>query len=491
MGRYTYFFATFAILPVIVIAGVIALFTLGKKEPGPTDAAGVEKDMQLYLEIRQKLLDHYDGELEENDLRDAALVGLAQGTGDRFTRVLPPVQARAQDQDLGGGFYGIGAYIDPNDDGSIRITGLQPDGGAEKAGILIDDIIVAVDGISIIDQTFESSVARIKSNEENSVVKLTIHRGGSKTSGTDESAMTFEFEVVRSRVITYSVHDVHIEERDGHSYGYVQISDINANTFDPQFKDAIAELAAKGAEGFVVDLRGNGGGRVNAAVDLADGLIKEPDQTIVFTHSSRESNRGSDHVYKTKDALSITDLPVILLIDGGTASAAEIITGALKDTGRAFVIGERSYGKGIVQTIYKLQTDPNYTVNITTTQYFTPLGLKVQNPRHSAFFGVPPDQLAGELRRWGLEHDNADAYELAGRILTSDVGGEGGGGIQPDLEIRYRAGERDRVRWRMRIRQARNNRDEIAKSSSWWNQEDRMLDAALDVLNGKPVTVGP
>ncbi|MCA8915384.1 MAG: PDZ domain-containing protein [Planctomycetes bacterium] len=450
MGRYTYFFATFAILPVIVIAGVVALFTMGKKEPGPTDAAGVEKDMQLYIEIRQKLLDHYDGELDETELRDAALVGLAQGTGDRFTRVLPPVQARAQDQDLGGGFYGIGAYIAPNDDGSIAISGLQPDGGAEKAGILVDDVIVAVDGISIIGQTYESSVARIKSNEENSIVKLTIHRGGNKTSGTDPKAMVFNFDVTRSRVVTYSIHDVHIEERDGHSYGYLQISDINANTYDPQFKDAISELAGKGAEGFVIDLRGNGGGRVNAAVDLADGLIKEADQTIVFTHSSRESNRDSDHVYKTKDALSITDLPVIVLIDDGTASAAEIITGALKDTGRAFVIGERSYGKGIVQTIYKLQTDPNYSVNITTTQYFTPLGRKVQKGKD----GEP-------------------------------------GGIMPDLEIRYREGERDKVRYRLRIRQARNNRDEIAKSSSWWNQEDRMLDAALDVLNGKPVTVGP
>src|SRR5690606_5394414 len=205
------------------------------------------------------------------ELRSGALVGLAQGTGDRCTRVLPPIEAREQDQDLGGSFFGIGVYIDPNDDGSIRITGLQPDGGAEKAGLLVDDVIVAVDGISILDQTYDSSIARIKSNEENSVVKLTIHRGGSRTSGTDPQAMKFDFDVTRSRVITYSVHDVHIEERDGHRFGYLQISDINANTYDPQFKDAIAELAGKGAEGFVIDLRGNGGGRVSAAVDLVDG----------------------------------------------------------------------------------------------------------------------------------------------------------------------------------------------------------------------------
>lgn len=449
MGRYNYFFATFAILPVLVIAGVIALFAMGKKDPAPSDAAGVEKDIQLYLEIRQKLLDHYDGELDETDLRNAALMGLAQGTGDRFTRVLPPVEARAQDQDLGGSFFGIGVYIEPNEDGSIRITGVQPDGGAEKAGMLVDDVIVAVDGISVIDQTYDSSIARIKSNEENSVVKLTVHRGGNAKIGTDPKANSFELEVVRSRVITYSVHDVHIEERAGKRFGYLHISDINANTFDPQFKDAIVELSNKGAEGFVIDLRGNGGGRVSAAVDLVDGLLKAPDQTIVFTHSSRDENRAGDTIYKTKDDTSLTELPIVVLIDEGSASAAEIITGALKDTGRAYIVGERSYGKGIVQTIFRLQTDPNYSVNITTTQYFTPLGRKVQRGKD----GEP-------------------------------------GGILPDLEIRYREGEKDKVRYRLRIRQARNNRDEIAKSSSWWNQEDRMLDAALDVLAGKPVTVG-
>lgn len=448
MARYTYFFATFAILPVLVIAGVIWLFVADKPGAEVSDATGTEKDLQLYLEVRQKLLDHYDGELDETELRNAALVGLAQGTGDRFTRVLPPIEAREQSQDLGGGFYGIGVYISPNEDGSIRITGLQPGGGAEQAGMLADDVIIAVDGISIIDQTYDSSVARIKSDQEGSVVKLSVLRKGDPKSGTDPKALRFEFDVTRSRVITYSVHDVHIEERDGRRFGYLQVSDINANTYDPQFKEAIAELAAKGAEGLVLDLRGNGGGRVNAAVALVDGLLKEENALIVFTHSSRESNRENDSQYRTRDAESITDLPLIVLVDNGTASAAEIITGALKDHGRAYVVGERTYGKGVVQTIYKLQTDPNYSVNITTTQYFTPLGRRVQTGTK----GEP-------------------------------------GGIMPDLEVRYRDGERERIHARLRVRQARNNREEIAKTSSWWNYEDRMLNAALDLLSGKPVTV--
>ncbi len=491
MARYTYFFATFAILPVLVIAGVIWLFVAEKPAAEVSDATGTEKDLQLYLEVRQKLLDHYDGELDETELRNAALVGLAQGTGDRFTRVLPPIEAREQSQDLGGSFFGIGVYISPNEDGSIRITGLQPGGGAEQAGILSDDVIVAVDGISIIDQTHDSSVARIKSDQEGSIVKLTIRRGGDPKLGNDPKATVLNFDVTRSRVITYSVHDVHIEERDGRRFGYLQVSDINANTYDPQFKEAIAELAGKGAEGLVLDLRGNGGGRVHAAVQIVDGLLKEENALVVFTHSSRDSNRASDSQYRTRDAESITDLPLIVLVDNGTASAAEIITGALKDHGRAYVVGERTYGKGIVQTIYKLATDPNYTVNITTTQYFTPLGRKVQNSSDSVMAEMGGTGLGLQLMHWARLHNHQEAFDL-GMSLYSTGGGErggGDGGIQPDLELRYRDGERERVHTRLRIRQARHNRDEIAKTSSWWNYEDRMLNAALDLLSGKPVTV--
>lgn len=448
MGRYSYFVATFSILPLTVIVGVLVMFFSEKPAPEPSEADGIEKDFQLYAEIRQRLLDHYDGELSEEELRDAALEGLAHGTGDQYTRVLPPVKAQAQDLDLGGRFYGIGSIIRHNEDGSIRLLDPQPGGGAAKAGLLADDVIIGVDRVSILGQPSDDSLNRIKSPEEGTVVNLTILRGGDPERGDDPKAKELEFEVTRSRVESYSVHDVHIEERDGHRFGYLQISDINANTYDPQFKDAVTELQGGGAEGLIIDLRGNGGGRVNVAVALVDGLIKEKEAMVVFTHSSRESNRPNDGEYRTKDEEAITDLPIVILIDNDTASASEIITGALKDLGRAFVMGERSHGKGLVQTIYKLDTDPNYSLNITTTQYFTPLGRRVQNGKN----GEP-------------------------------------GGILPDIVMPYKEGEEARIHARLRVRQARYNREEVAANSSWWNYEDRMLDAALDVLAGKPVTV--
>lgn len=445
MNRY--FIVSFAFLPVLVIAGVLVLLLVRPGDPAPTGAEGVEKDLELYLEVRAKLLAHYDGELSEEELRNAALQGLAQGTGDRYTRVLPPIATKGQDMDLEGQFFGIGVNIQLNEDGSLHVTRVEQNGGADKAGMLKDDVIVAVDGVSILGQPFESSTLRIKSKVENSVVNVAVLRGGKTDSGTDPKAKRMEFEVTRSRVESFSVHDVHLEKRGGRNFGYLRIGEFVANTFE-QFKAAIEDLAAQGAEGWVIDLRGNGGGRVNTASDIVDSLLSEKDALITFTRSSRDSNREGDRVIRTRDETAITSLPVVLLIDEGTASASELVTGALKDHGRAYVIGTRSFGKGVVQTIYKLDADPNYTVNITTTQYFTPLGRRVQNGKN------------GET-----------------------------GGIQPDLLIEWKNGEQSRVRARLAARTARYNRDEVKAANQWWDQEDRMLLAALDFLSGVPVVV--
>lgn len=446
MNRY--FFITFAFLPVFVVAGVIVLAMFGgkEKEPAPTD--GLDREFALYLEVRQKLIEHYDGELSERELADQALVGMAHATGDQYTRVNPPIEATGQERDLRGASYGINCNIELNEDGSIRIAHVVAGGGGEKAGLLIDDVIVSVDGTSVLGQTLEHSRLRIQSDTKDTVVKLGIRRGGDPKRGDDPKAKALDIEVTRSEVVQYSVRDVHIETRDGRKFGFMHISDFNANTYDPQFKDALRELMELGAEGIVIDLRNNGGGRVPPAVNMADALLSQKDALIVFTHSNRESNRKDDHVYRTADESALTDLPVVLLVDNNTASASEIFTGAMRDYGRAYIIGTRTHGKGLVQTIFSLDTDKQYSMNITTTQYYTPLGRRVQKGAK----GEP-------------------------------------GGIVPDLVMPYRNGEQLNIRNRQNARSARFNREEQEKTNRWWTVEDRMLNAALDVLAGKPVTV--
>lgn len=442
------FFATFSILPVLVLLGVLALAVWGDKDPAPEHTEGLDRELAMYQEVRQRLLDRYNGELKPEDLMNSALKGLANGTGDRYTRVLPPAQARSQGMNLDGRFYGIGVTVNQNPDGSLQVSDVVPNQGASKAGVLPDDVIVKVDDNDLFGISFNDARDMIRSEEKNSKVKLGILRGGDPKNGRDPDAKSLDITVTRGVIEQYSVTDPHIEVRNDRRIGYIRVDEFNENTFDPQFQDALADLQEQSIEGLVVDLRGNTGGHVKVAVEMVDAFLADEDALISFTRSSNERNRTDDHEYRTKDDETLTKLPMVILVDEHTASAAEFVTGALKDHGRAFVVGVRTFGKGLVQTIFELRTDPRYRINITTTQYFTPLGLKV----HKGNNGEP-------------------------------------GGILPDLNIPWQHGERAKVAARWAERSARYNRDELAKKAKYWNQEDRMLDAALDLLSGKPVTV--
>ncbi|MBP9892255.1 MAG: hypothetical protein KBG84_10155, partial [Planctomycetes bacterium] len=245
------------------------------------------------------------------------------------------------------------------------------------------------------------------------------------------------------------------------------------NTLDPQLRDAIASLAKRGAQGLVLDMRQNGGGKVDVATAMVDSFIKEKDALIVFTRSRNERNRKDDREARTRDEEAITDLPLVILVDRGSASATEIVTGALKDMGRALVVGERSFGKGIVQNIIALKTDPRYSINVTTTQYFTPLGRRVHSASDSDNGASRPPS-----HQWPYGYD--------GRTPRA-------GGIRPNIEIPYRDfDEYRRIQAKLNLEESRLPSEAILdtdEAKKAWNSEDRMLDAALNILAGKPVNV--
>ena len=447
-----YFIVTFAFLPLLVIGGVFLLHFAGQAPQADSKREGIDKEVALYLEVRQNLLERWDGDVEPVKINNGALVGAAGILGDPYTRVNPPLEARAQEMALKGGFQGIGATLRQNPDGSLFIRSLNRDGPAERAGVQVRDGIVAVDGVSCLGRPFSETSERIKSNEAESTVKLTVLRGGKGEDGRDAAAKRLDINVKRGTITTFSVQNVHIEQRDGHKYGYLRISDFNANTFDDLFIKAIDELGKQGAEGLIMDMRFNGGGKVDVAIALADSLLPEKDKLIAFTRSTREQNHKDDREYRTSDDKAITSLPLVILVDRSSASATEIVTGALKDNGRAIVVGERTFGKGLVQSILKLKTDPTYSMNITTTQYFTPLGRKVQN--------------------------GADGER---------------GGIMPHVEVRYHdATEQTLIKEKLEMHELRINSEDLLETDRErraWNTEDRFLAAALDLLSGHPANV--
>lgn len=468
-----YFVITFAMLPILVITGVILLNVFGRDYGPPPKAEGTEKELAMYLEVREIMLTRYDGDLEPEKLMDGALEGLSETPRDPYTHINVPIDAAAQKTALSGKFYGIGVSINANEDGSIWIRGVVRGGPADKAGVKDNDVIVGVDGDSCLGQAYETTQARIRGKEEGSIVKLSLLRGGNTKSGSDPKAEEVEIAVRRGEIISWSVHNERIFEREGRKLGYVRVSDFHDNTLEPQLLDAVKSLAEQGAQGLVLDLRQNGGGKVDVATAMVDAFVKEKDALIVFTRSRNERNRKDDREARTRDEEAITDLPLVILVDRNSASATEIVTGALKDMGRALVVGERSFGKGIVQNIIALKTDPRYSINVTTTQYFTPLGRRVHN---------------------GSENDNASArtpshqwpYGYDGRTPRA-------GGIRPNLEMPYRDYEEYLlIRSKLNLEESRLPPQAILdteEAKKAWNAEDRMLEAALNILAGKPVNV--
>ncbi|MCC6572931.1 MAG: PDZ domain-containing protein [Planctomycetes bacterium] len=451
MNRY--FLLTFAFLPVIVIGGVLVLHFFG--QPAQADAAkreGLDKEIALYMEVRDNLMTRWDGDAEPLKIGNGALVGAAEALGDKYTRVNPPLEAREQEMQLKGSFYGIGATLRNNPDGSLFIRSLNRDGPAERAGMMVRDVVIAVDGYSCLGRPADEIHKRIRNELPDTSVVLTVLRGGGGANGRDEKAQRVDILIKRGEITSYSVHDVHIETRDGRKFGYLRISDFNSNTYKKLFVEAVATLTSQGAEGLIVDMRGNGGGKVEVAVELVDSLIAQRDKLITFTRSTRPENHKDDKEYRTRDESAITQLPLVLLVDRSSASATEIVTGALKDMGRAVVIGERTFGKGLVQAVISLKTDPTYSMNITTTQYFTPLGRKVQN----------------------------------------GVNGERGG-IAPHIEINYRdKAEADLIYEKFNLQRLRINSEDLLETDAErraFRAEDRFVVAALDLLSGKPVNV--
>ncbi|MCC6150873.1 MAG: S41 family peptidase [Planctomycetes bacterium] len=467
-----YFVITFAMLPIIVIAGVILLNVFGRDYGPPPKAEGTEKELAMYLEVREIMLTRYDGDLEPEKLMDGALEGLSETPRDPYTHINVPIDAAAQKTALAGRFFGIGVSINANEDGSIWIRGAVRDGPADKAGVKANDVIFSVDGKSCLGQSYEATQARIR-GEEGTKVRLSVLRGGDPKNGTDPKAQKLDIEVTRGEIISWSVHNERIFEREGRKLGYVRVSDFHDNTFEPQLKDAVSSLTRGGAQGLVLDLRQNGGGKVDVATAMVDAFVKEKDALIVFTRSRNERNRKDDREARTRDEQAITDLPLVILVDRNSASATEIVTGALKDMGRALVVGERSFGKGIVQNIITLKTDPGYSINVTTTQYFTPLGRRVHNSSEN--------DIGGPRTSW-----HQWPYGFEGRTPRA-------GGIRPHIEIPYRdLPELKLVARRLTLEESRLPQQAILDNDydkEAWNAEDRMLEAALNILAGKPVNV--
>ena len=265
-------------------------------------------------------------------------------------------------------FDGIGAFVTSNEDGILMIQTPMVGQPAEKAGILAGDLVIKVDGEDITMLDTNEAVLKIRGPKGSAVV-LTIIREG--------VGEELEFEVVRDTIEVPSVANVKMLDEDGGpNIGYVQLTSFALDTTD-RLQEAINELRERGAESIVLDLRNNPGGYLNTSIDVASEFISEGIVVI-----QEDSNGNKQPEYARKGGLA-TDIPVVVLINGGSASASEIVAGAIRDHERGVIVGTTSFGKGSVQNVHDLSDGSE--LRVTVAVWKTPL----ENHIHKV--GIAPD----------------------------------------------------------------------------------------------------
>ncbi len=342
-----------------LLAGGIWLGGHPEELPDRLREALVKDDRALRAEIEDAIKDDFYKPVDDSQLEAGSLKGAVEGLGDRFSNYLTPKETEQFQQSVDGRFEGVGMNVDQDKRG-LRVLNVFEDSPAERAGIVKGEFITEVDGRSIAGLSSDVATARIK-GPAGSTVSLEL-----------VDPETFEprtVKVKRERIVV-PVARGRIVERDGRKLGVVELTSFSEGAHG-LLRREIDELLAKGADGILLDLRGNGGGLLDEAVLVGSIFIE--DGLIVSTRGRTQPER--EHEAKG-DAID-PDIPVVVLVDRGSASASEIVAGAIKDRKRGTVVGTRTFGKGVFQEVQPLSNGG--VLDITVGQYYLPSGENIGN----------------------------------------------------------------------------------------------------------------
>jgi len=360
-------FLVIATLAIVFMAGFgthwLTSRVAGDTPDNPLAELAIGNDAQptefgVFWEAWRILQRDFFGDQPANQQRTyAAIQGLAQSYDDPHTYFVEPQPRQREKENLSGEFGGIGAWVSTDDQGNIVLKPM-PGRAAETAGILEGDILVAINGTEITTELSQDQVLDMIRGPIGEPVELQLRRG--------DAADLVTVSVVRERVETPSVEWRVLEESP--KVGYIAIRQFTERTAD-ELDSAIADLNAKDVSFLVLDLRHNGGGLLQSSIDVASRFLN--DGVVLF----ERKNDGSRETYRVEAAQRAPNWPTAVLVDGATASAAEIVAGALQDRGRAQLIGEKTYGKGSVQLIRDLSDGSS--VHVTVARWQTPNGHEI------------------------------------------------------------------------------------------------------------------
>ena len=354
----------------------------------------VDKKLQA---IEAVLKNYYVGDIDEQKLEEGIYRGFVAGIGDTYTNYYTAEEYASFKEKSSGVYAGIGIQMTLQTyDNSIEVTEVFEGSPAEKAGIKPKDRIIKAAGKRITGDDFSILPTLVKGTP-GTTVDITIYR--------PEEDKYYDLTIERASVASPTVYFRMLNEE----IGYIQITQFEAITYD-QFKIALDRLNKEAAKGLVLDLRNNPGGLLNSVEQIADELV--PQGIVVSTKDKQ--GKGSEYLADDK----YTNIPMVVLINGNSASASEVLAGALKDYNRAELIGTTTFGKGVVQTIVPL-TDGS-AVKLTTSQYFTPSGVCIQG------IGIAPDyevKLSTQkiLKGRELTDTEDDQLQAAIKVITDKI----------------------------------------------------------------------
>lgn len=405
-------------LPLIVSVALAGGILIGANTVTPTKySKDINKSLLKFREIINHIDSRYVDSVDAEELVDVAIEEMLDEL-DPHTSYITGEELEISRSNLRGGFEGIGIEFSIIKD-TLRVVLPIPDGPSEQAGLLSGDKIIAIDDEPIVGIGLDNKgvFERLRGDKGSKVV-LSVSRKRKKR--------PIKVEITRDKIPQNSVEVAYMIDA---STGYIKVSRFSANTYN-EFKSALGELIDQGAEKLMLDLTGNPGGYLDRAVNIVDEFIAG-DSMIVYTKGKKKSYNNSHRAHKKgmfeKGAL-------IVLIDEGSASASEIVSGALQDNDRAIVVGRRSFGKGLVQMPIDLSDGSE--LRLTISRYYTPSGRSIQKPYEKGNHGDYGNDLSdrynsGELfNEDSIKNDDSKQYRTAnGRIVY------GGGGITPDYFV--------------------------------------------------------
>lgn len=357
-----------AVVGALVIALVSSLLTLsvgalfGKIAIVPMNEYKQYKEFEKMYSLKSSIEQEYYKNPSESALVEGAIKGMFEGLNDPYSTYMTKKEFDALLEYTKGSFGGIGVYVSAEDDGFITIVSPIEDTPGARAGLKAGDKILKVDGETVSSKDIDKAVSKMK-GEPGTKVTITIAREGQQE--------PFDVHITREEIRIQTVKS-EVKE-DG--IGYIRITTFDEKTA-ADFKTNLNALKSKGIKALVIDLRDNPGGLLDQCQEIADELLGKG--TIVYTR-----DRSGNEEYLKSDEESKLGLPIAVLVNGGSASASEILSGAIKDNKAGILVGTKTYGKGLVQQVFPLEDGSGY--KLTVSQYFTPSGAYINKK------GIQPD----------------------------------------------------------------------------------------------------